>query len=163
MALEPTACSTAVSSRRGWAGNVQQVLVLLQLEVMSMKRAGLHIGQLQPELWHSFCALCEGCRSLIFAFVSSMAGCGLFLDASLISILWMGEYRAFLCTVSRAALGWCVDACVRISNVFVLRGKRTKSSKTSSVNSSTSLALIPLVQNVFSQTWEWERSLLINV
>lgn len=66
----------------------------------------------------------------------------------------MGEYEAFVCTVSRAALGWCVDASVRISSVFVLRGKRIKSSKTSSVNSSASLALIPLVQNVFSQTWE---------
>lgn len=75
----------------GWY-NVQQVLVLLQLEVMSVKRAGVHIGlpaagQRQPELWHSFCALLEGCRNLIFAFVSSVAGSGLFLDASLASIL----------------------------------------------------------------------------
>lgn len=61
----------------------------------------------------------------------------------------------------QAALGWYVDAGVRMSSVFVLRRKSPQ--RASSINSSVSLALIPVAQKIFLQIWKQERSLRINV
>lgn len=49
------------------------------------------------------------------------------------SLLWVG--------CEQGALGWYVHTSMRTSSVFVLRGKRNNSRKTSSINSSVSLAL----------------------
>lgn len=88
----------------------------------------LGLGSLAAGLLHGFCLLLEGCGSLIFVFVSSTAGSFLVLDAGLVRVLMAGWVQGFCvpCLCGQAVLGWCVDGTVRISNVFVLGGKRKK-------------------------------------